>query len=54
MQLAKVKLSVYNGDENMKTDLKKDFKIDNIEFLSSSDKEFDIVVVLGDDHELMH
>ncbi|MBU3110434.1 LCP family protein [Clostridium lacusfryxellense] len=51
---SKSKISVYNGDENMKTQLKKDFKIDNIEFLSSSDGEFDIVVVLGDDHKLMH
>lgn len=48
------KISVYNGDENIKTDLKKDFKIDNIDFLSSNDEEFDLVVVLGDDHKLMH
>lgn len=51
---SKTKISVYNGDKNMKTDLEKDFKINNIEFLSTSNEQFDIVVVLGEDHKLMH
>ncbi|MGH4051019.1 MAG: LCP family protein [Clostridium sp.] len=51
---SKSKITVYNGDESMKDDLQKDFKIDNIEFLESSNKEFDIIVLLGEDHELMH
>ncbi|MEF2110969.1 MULTISPECIES: LCP family protein [Clostridium] len=50
----KSKIIVYNGSEDMKSKLQTDFKIDNIEFLSSSDKNFDVVVTLGDDHELMH
>jgi len=50
----KSKIIVYNGSEDMKADLEKDFKIDNIEFLSSNDKKFDVVVTLGEDHELMH
>ena len=51
---SKTKISVYNGDKNMKTDLKKDFKIDNIEFLEASNEDFDIIVLLGEDHKLMH
>ncbi|MBU3160124.1 LCP family protein [Clostridium frigoris] len=51
---SKSKITVYNGSKDMKADLQTDFKIDNIEFLSSSNKSFDIVVTLGDDHELMH
>jgi len=51
---SKSKITVYNGDESMKADLQKDFKIDNIEFLESSNKEFDIIVLLGEDHKLMH
>ena len=51
---SKSKITVYNGSEDMKADLQTDFKIDNIEFLTSSDKTFDVVVILGDDHELMH
>lgn len=50
----KSKIIVYNGSEDMKADLETDFKIDNIEFLSSDDKSFDVVVVLGEDHKLMH
>jgi len=51
---SKTKISVYNGDKSMKTDLEKDFKINNIEFLEASNEKFDIVVVLGEDHQLMH
>ncbi len=51
---SKTKILVYNGDKDMKNDLEKDFKIDNIEFLSSSDEKFDIIVFLGKDHKLMH
>ena len=50
----KTKIIVYNGSEDMKDDLETDFKIDNIEFLSSNDKSFDVVVLLGEDHKLMH
>ena len=51
---SKTKILVYNGNKDIKTNLEKDFKIDNIEFLSSSDENFDIIVLLGDDHEIMH
>lgn len=50
----KSKITVYNGNEDMKENLETDFKIDNIEFLTSSDKTFDVVVMLGKDHKLMH
>jgi LCP family protein required for cell wall assembly len=48
------KILVYNGDEAIKDDLIKDFKIDNIQFLSSTDKNFDIIVILGEDHEYIY
>ena len=51
---SKTKLLVYNGNEDIETALKKDFKIDNIEFLSSKQENFDIIVLLGEDHEYMH
>ncbi len=50
----KTKLLVYNNSEDIKTALTKDFKIDNIEFLSSTQENFDIIVLLGEDHEYMH
>jgi len=49
--ITKSKIIVYNGSEGMKADLEEDFKIDNIEFLSSDDKSFDVVVLLGEDHQ---
>lgn len=51
---SKTKLLVYSGGEDIKTALKKDFKINNIEFLSSKQENFDIIVLLGEDHEYMH
>jgi LCP family protein required for cell wall assembly len=48
------KILVYNGDESIKDDLIKDFKIDNIQFLSSTEKKFDIIVILGEDHEFIY
>lgn len=51
---SKTKLLVYSSNEDLKATLKKDFKIDNIEFLSSTQEKFDIIVLLGDDHEYMH
>lgn len=51
---SKTKILVYNGNKDIKNDLEKDFKIDNIEFLSSSDEKFDVIVLLGEDHKLMH
>jgi len=50
----KTKLLVYNSNEDIKTTLKRDFKIDNIEFLSQAQENFDIIVLLGEDHEYMH
>ncbi|MGV8983041.1 LCP family protein [Clostridium sp.] len=50
---SKTKILVYNGNEDIKTSLVKDFKIDNIEFLSSTQENFDIIVMLGEDHEYM-
>ena len=51
---SKSKIIVYNGSEDIKADLIKDFKIDNIEFLSSKEENFDIIVLLGEDHEYMY
>jgi len=51
---SKTKIIVYNGSEDIKADLIKDFKIDNIEFLSSTQENFDIIVLLGEDHEYMY
>jgi LCP family protein required for cell wall assembly len=48
------KIVVYNSSEDIKTALIKDFKIDNIEFLSSTQENFDIIVLLGEDHQYMH
>ena len=48
------KILVYNGDEAIKDDLINDFKIDNIQFLSSTEKNFDIIVILGEDHEYIY
>ena len=50
----KTKVLVYNSSEDIKTALIKDFRIDNIEFLSSTQENFDIIVLLGEDHEYMH
>jgi LCP family protein required for cell wall assembly len=51
---SKTKVLVYSSNEDIKTALKKDFKTDNIEFLSSTQENFDIIVLLGEDHEYMH
>ncbi|MFT5874622.1 MAG: LCP family protein required for cell wall assembly [Clostridium sp.] len=51
---SKTKIIVYNSSEDIKADLIKDFKIDNIEFLSSTEENFDIIVLLGEDHEYMY
>ncbi|WP_291632485.1 LCP family protein [Clostridium sp.] len=51
---SKTKIIVYNSSEEIKADLIKDFKIDNIEFLSSTEENFDIIVLLGEDHEYMY
>lgn len=45
---------VNNNNEDMISNLKKDFKIDNIEFSSSIDGNFDIIVMLGEDHDYMY
>ncbi|MGH4139281.1 LCP family protein [Clostridium sp.] len=50
---SKTKILVYNGNEGIKTSLVKDFKIDNIEFSSSKQDNFDIIVMLGEDHKYM-
>lgn len=50
----KTKTLVYNSNNDIKTALIKDFKIDNIEFLSSTQENFDIIVLLGEDHEYMY
>lgn len=50
---SKTKIQVYRSDKDLETDLKKDFKIDNIEFLSPTQENFDIIVILGEDHEYM-
>jgi len=51
---SKTKILVYNANKDIKSDLQKDFQIDNIEFLSSSNETFDVIVILGEDHKLMH
>lgn len=51
---SKSKILVYNSNNDIKTALIKDFKIDNIEFLSSTQENFDIIVVLGEEHEYMY
>ncbi|MBU3145557.1 LCP family protein [Clostridium sp. CF012] len=51
---SKTKILVYNSNSDIKTALIKDFKIDNIEFLSSTQENFDIIVLLGEDHEYMY
>ncbi|MGH4125894.1 MAG: LCP family protein [Clostridium sp.] len=52
--VSKTKILVYNSNNDIKTALIKDFKIDNIEFLSSKQENFDIIVLLGEDHEYMY
>jgi len=51
---SKTKILVYNANKDIKADIEKDFQIDNIEFLSSSDETYDVIVILGKDHKLMH
>jgi len=51
---SKSKILVYNGNNDIKTALIKDFKIDNIEFSSSTQENFDIIVVLGEEHEYIY
>lgn len=51
---SKTKILVYNSNNDIKTALIKDFKIDNIEFISSEQENFDIIVMLGEDHEYMY
>lgn len=51
---SETKLLVYSSNEDIKATLKKDFKINNIELLSSTKENFDIIVLLGEDHEYMH
>jgi len=51
---SKTKILVYNSTKDIKTELEKDFKIDNIEFLTSSTETYDVIVLLGEDHKLMH
>ncbi|MCB2288742.1 LCP family protein [Clostridium sp. CS001] len=48
---SKTKIEVYKGDKEIEEDLKKDFKIDNIEFLLPTKDNFDMIVILGEDHE---
>jgi LCP family protein required for cell wall assembly len=50
---SKTKVLVYSSNKDMEAQLKKDFKIDNIEFLSSTQENFDIIIMLGEDHEYM-
>ena len=50
---SKSKILVYNSNNDIKDALIKDFKIDNIEFLKSTQENFDIIVLLGEDHEYM-
>ncbi|MGH4118835.1 LCP family protein [Clostridium sp.] len=47
-------VTVNENSKGLINDLKKDFKINNIKFSSSIEGEFDIIVLLGEDHELMH
>ena len=49
----KTEILVYNNNKDMEAVLKKDFKIDNIEFSTSTTENFDIIVILGEDHEYM-
>jgi len=51
---SKTKIIVYNKSEDIKADLIKDFKTDNIEFLSSEEENFDIIVMLGEDHDYIY
>ena len=51
---SKTKILVYGDNKDIKTDLIRDFKINNIEFSSSNVENFDIIVLLGEDHEYMH
>ena len=50
---AKTEMLVYSNNKDMEAELKKDFKIDNIEFSTSTPENFDIIVILGEDHEYM-
>ena len=50
---SKTKMLVYSSNKEMEEELKKDFKIDNIEFSSSSMENFDIIITLGENHEYM-
>jgi LCP family protein required for cell wall assembly len=47
-------VTVNENSEDLIDDFKNDFKINNIEISTSIDGEFDIIVLLGEDHELMH
>jgi LCP family protein required for cell wall assembly len=49
----KTEVLVYSNNKDMEAELKKDFKIDNIEFSTSTPEKFDIIVTLGEDHEYM-
>jgi LCP family protein required for cell wall assembly len=49
----KTHVLVYSNNKDMEAELKKDFKIDNIEFSTSTPEKFDIIVTLGEDHEYM-
>jgi len=51
---SKTKIIVYNKSEDIKADLIKDFKTENIEFLSSEEENFDIIVMLGEDHDYIY
>lgn len=46
-------VTVSENNKDIVSNLKKDFKIDNIELSSSIQENFDIIVVLGEDHEYM-
>jgi LCP family protein required for cell wall assembly len=50
----KTVILVNNNNTEMISNLKKDFRIDNIEFSSSIEENFDIIVVLGEDHDYIY
>ncbi|MCJ7690490.1 MAG: LCP family protein, partial [Clostridiaceae bacterium] len=47
-------VTVNENSNEIINDLKKDFKINKFKVSSSIEGEFDIIVLLGEDHELMH
>ncbi|MBK5241572.1 LCP family protein [Clostridium sp.] len=47
-------VSVNENSKDLINDFKNDFKINNIKISTSIEGEFDIIVLLGEDHELMH